>query len=126
MILRTKYHPTKPCADCGLTKRIVALGKCCACYHAYRQSQDATYTLRRRTYHRDYARKQQREYGTTDPVRAIRILTAAFEAWDVDIDDLIWWIHESRRRNVLGGSHSERRPTRHYTSQMKRSQLKHA
>jgi hypothetical protein len=64
------YHPTKPCATCGKTARIMARGLCCECYLDYADKNDPGYKDRRRAYARKWMRLN-RELDEVPPDRDI-------------------------------------------------------
>jgi hypothetical protein len=107
----SKYHPTKACVDCGHIRRIYCRGLCCACYLAARDKEQPGFLAARRSYMRKYMRTYERECTYKeyiDPMRAIKILVAFFEAHDVKIDDLCEYIAMSRKLHARDGQQPDK------------------
>lgn len=107
MSCQSKYHPVQPCAKCGRTRRVMARGMCCSCYIETRDEEDPGYLERRREFQRNYMRTYERQTTAEEyisPMKAIRILVAAFSREGVAIDDVCSYIAMCRKLYSKGGT----------------------
>ena len=92
----------KPCGTCGKMRQIRTGGNCNACYWDAREEARPGIKGERASKER---KRRQAGGGTNESIRsfsnreAVKIIAEAFARHGVRPEDLISYIHESRRRN---------------------------